>query len=291
MKISHRVNITKKPFHLFHRRRTVGQAYGNFHAHPGMEFLFIQHGFGQIVMNQHSYPVEPGTIFFFQPFQPHQLKIEPDDSIGYLRSIIIFDAYFLKKKLDSFPALQCFFLELWKGRLDQPLFRVDNQREALAQLYDHLDRKLLTRPPEKHVEIYTAFMIALLQLLEPHHTIHGIQKSIAQPRGQHYAEIMMQWIDNHLSEPFALEELAAHIHLTAPHTSRLFRSATGTTITDYLTSRRLEEACLLLQSTQLSVEEVGIRVGMPNASHFCTLFRKKMGVTPARFRKIYYEPL
>jgi len=66
--------------------------------------------------------------------------------------------------------------------------------------------------------------------------------------------------------------------------SRIFRQETGSSITDYLTARRIKQACRLLQTTSLPVDRVGIEVGLPNMSYFIQLFKKVTGVTPLKFR-------
>ncbi|MDQ1913493.1 AraC family transcriptional regulator [Paenibacillus sp. GD4] len=286
MRVSHNVNVGLKPFYLFHKNKTVGSVFENFHAHQGMEFLFIYHGQGTLKLSGRTYQIRSGSILIFQPFEVHRLVLERDDHIGYVRSIIIFDANVLNHYLIPFPALRRFFQHLWKGKLESPVFDVSEQLCEFTFLYENLHRSLKSQPKEEHNEIFVLFMIAFLQNLRPYSTRTPNGEGTVEQRKQHYAELIMQWIEEHYTEPFVLEKLAADLHLTTYHTSRLFRNATGNTITDYLIARRLKEACLLLQTTKLSVEEIGIRVGIPNPSHFCTIFGKKIGLTPAGFRKM-----
>jgi hypothetical protein len=50
--------------------------------------------------------------------------------------------------------------------------------------------------------------------------------------------------------------MADDIHLSKSYASRIFQQETGSSITDYVTARRLKQAYLLLETTTLSVEEV-----------------------------------
>jgi YesN/AraC family two-component response regulator len=97
----------------------------------------------------------------------------------------------------------------------------------------------------------------------------------------------MRWIEEHYREEISLETLAEETHLSKFYVSRIFREETGSSITDYLTARRIKQACRLLQTTDLSVEQIGIRVGYPNASYFIQLFKKVVGVTPLKYRNKY----
>ncbi|WP_039790620.1 helix-turn-helix domain-containing protein, partial [Paenibacillus riograndensis] len=52
-----------------------------------------------------------------------------------------------------------------------------------------------------------------------------------------------------------------------------------------LTARRIKQACRLLSTTDMPVEQIGIAVGFPNASYFNQLFKRVLGTTPLKYRK------
>jgi transcriptional regulator GlxA family with amidase domain len=52
----------------------------------------------------------------------------------------------------------------------------------------------------------------------------------------------------------------------------------------YMQEMRIERAKLLLTSTQLSIAAIATNVGLPNASHFATVFHAKVGVSPTQYR-------
>jgi two-component system response regulator YesN len=54
---------------------------------------------------------------------------------------------------------------------------------------------------------------------------------------------------------------------------------------DYLNFYRIEQAAHMLDSTELSVTEVGNRCGFWESSYFTKVFRKKTGMTPTEYRK------
>ncbi|MCZ8513505.1 helix-turn-helix transcriptional regulator [Paenibacillus filicis] len=69
------------------------------------------------------------------------------------------------------------------------------------------------------------------------------------------------------------------------HLCHLFRKATGSSIRDELTARRVKAAALLLATTELPVCAIAEQVGMPNGAHFSTVFRKRLGVSPSQYRR------
>ena len=87
-----------------------------------------------------------------------------------------------------------------------------------------------------------------------------------------------------LAEDVPLEEMAAAAYLSPFHFARLFKKVTGTSPHAYLAALRLERAQTLLATTDLSVTEVGARVGYTSPSHFAKAFRQATGLSPREFR-------
>jgi AraC-like DNA-binding protein len=88
-----------------------------------------------------------------------------------------------------------------------------------------------------------------------------------------------------LDQDLPLRELAAASYLSTFHFARLFKKLTGTSPHNYLAGIRATRAQLLLAETDLSVSEIGTRVGYLSGSHFTKAFRLATGATPREFRK------
>jgi AraC-like DNA-binding protein len=88
-----------------------------------------------------------------------------------------------------------------------------------------------------------------------------------------------------LDQDLTLRELAAASYLSPFHFARLFKKLTGASPHNYLAGIRATRAQLLLAETDLSVTEIGARVGYLSGSHFTKAFRLATGATPREFRK------
>jgi AraC-like DNA-binding protein len=88
-----------------------------------------------------------------------------------------------------------------------------------------------------------------------------------------------------LDQDLTLKALAAASYLSPFHFARLFKKLTGASPHNYLAGIRATKAQLLLAETDLSVTEVGARVGYLSGSHFTKAFRTATGATPREFRK------
>jgi transcriptional regulator GlxA family with amidase domain len=66
---------------------------------------------------------------------------------------------------------------------------------------------------------------------------------------------------------------------------RRFTQATGMAPLEYVHTLRLEEAKQMLESGDAPVEAVALEVGYQDASFFGRLFRRRVGLTPAQYRR------
>ena len=93
------------------------------------------------------------------------------------------------------------------------------------------------------------------------------------------------YIAGNLDGDLSLKVLAEQAGLSPFHFARLFRTVTGRTPHRYVMERRVEGALSLLRDGVLSLSEVALECGFASQSHFTTVFRQHIGVTPARYRK------
>ncbi|MCC2685426.1 MAG: AraC family transcriptional regulator [Paenibacillaceae bacterium] len=101
---------------------------------------------------------------------------------------------------------------------------------------------------------------------------------------EEWIALVADYINRHFASELSLHHLAEACHGTPFHLHRTFKKVRGITPATYIQQTRIAEAQVLLSSTELSVAEIGARVGLANPSHFVALFKKIYGTTPNRFR-------
>lgn len=92
-----------------------------------------------------------------------------------------------------------------------------------------------------------------------------------------------EYLKDHYEEDISLDMLAEKYYLNSSYLSRLFRQYTGTTLTDYLTTLRIEEAKRLLLTGRYKIYEISQKVGYRNDKYFFRVFRQKTGKSPSEF--------
>jgi len=94
----------------------------------------------------------------------------------------------------------------------------------------------------------------------------------------------VEHMQQHLSEPLPIPELAARVNLSPSRFRELFSAQTGLGPVQYLQRLRLRRARLLIGRTFLSVKEVMALVGYNDPSHFSREFRRYHGIAPSALR-------
>lgn len=86
------------------------------------------------------------------------------------------------------------------------------------------------------------------------------------------------------AEPLTVADLARVAGLSPAHFSRQFRAAFGESPHTYLLTRRVERAAALLRSTEHSVAEICMLVGLSSVGSFTASFTRLHGRTPTQYR-------
>jgi AraC family transcriptional regulator len=96
--------------------------------------------------------------------------------------------------------------------------------------------------------------------------------------------MVYEYVEANLSRDISLSALATTAAMSPFYFARLFKQTTGITPHQYVVQRRIERAKEMLRDPNISVLEVGIRVGYLDPKHFRDLFRRVVRATPTEYR-------
>jgi AraC-like DNA-binding protein len=82
-----------------------------------------------------------------------------------------------------------------------------------------------------------------------------------------------------------VQDLAEEVGCSREYLARQFRAATGVSPSDYLTQQRLRLAARRMRSGDEKLEAIARACGFAGANYLCRVFRQRVGVTPAQFRR------
>jgi transcriptional regulator GlxA family with amidase domain len=99
------------------------------------------------------------------------------------------------------------------------------------------------------------------------------------------------WLTAHSTASDALRQVTEHANIPERTLKRRFRAATGMTLIEYLQNLRVEKAKRLLEESAMPIDEISAAAGYEDASFFRRLFKRRMGLTPSQYRKMFQPVL
>lgn len=95
---------------------------------------------------------------------------------------------------------------------------------------------------------------------------------------------LQHYVDAHLCETLTLPALCKACNVSQTTANRLFRKHTGQSFLEYLTGKRIEKACALLDANpSIYVKTVAISCGFSDPLYFSKVFKAMVGCSPSEF--------
>jgi AraC-like DNA-binding protein len=100
-----------------------------------------------------------------------------------------------------------------------------------------------------------------------------------------------QFVQTHVEQPITLEQVVQHVHVSRFYFCKLFKKATGLTLTEYVARVRVEKAKSLLVDPSLRISEVAFAAGFGSIPQFNSVFKQHLGMPPTEFRVSLRDPV
>jgi len=117
-----------------------------------------------------------------------------------------------------------------------------------------------------------------------HHATPNVSENRQEETGHPEVDKLIRYLKEHYKSDISLKTLAAHVSMDEKYVSTLFKKKTGINVIQYLHQLRIDEAKRLLERTDMTVSEIGDRVGYENDNYFIKMFKRFTNFTPNAYR-------
>ncbi len=97
-------------------------------------------------------------------------------------------------------------------------------------------------------------------------------------------------IESDLTADLSLKAHAAFLNVNPSYLSTLFKKETGSTLTEYVNRKRVDQAIFLLNATDMQVQTIAQYCGIPDVNYFTKTFKRLVGKTPKEYRQSTRAP-
>jgi AraC-like DNA-binding protein len=246
------------------------------------DMLFVNNGVLYMTEDNKSYEITEGNMLVLEPGKHH---------IGHQASSEATEIYWVHfvhdapvRTLDSasipwsFPYAKGTDLDLAPHRQTMylPKFADFNGPDLLPVLNRMLE--LHHRATASGSLLLQAELASLLVKLQ-----EAAQRRYA-PRSRKLCDLAIAYLQRHATDPFSADHMEKALHYRFDYIARCLKLYTGKSPLQFKHGLQISEARSLLANADLSVAEVGERVGIDNVNYFIRLFRKETGITPGQYR-------
>ncbi|MFB9330181.1 helix-turn-helix domain-containing protein [Paenibacillus aurantiacus] len=263
---------------IFQSERTH-DFYINWHHHRELELLLVTDGILDVYIDDESVRLEAGDVAIIGANQLHR-----DRSIGVPMHYIVLQ-FDLEQFFDhsSMPYMR-FFSET-KNPLSQANYIFRENADAKAEAADCI-RSILHEATTKQTgyELAVSMLIKKLLLL---FIRSDTKKTLAESEDFDRARLrgVLDYVEAHLTDRIQVEEVCKLANMSYYYFVKFFKKAIGLSFTEYVNYRKIKWAERILLTKDMSVSEVGDRIGMPNMAHFYKMFKKYNDCSPKQFQK------
>ncbi len=257
------------------------------HFHESMELYFLLEGERFYFVEQDTYRISSHTAMLVGRNRIHKTSTVSNNPY-HKRFLLQFDAAVFDPLLEAMglPAMD----EIEKNYAAVASFS-DQDWDLICHLIEHL--KALCSQPDPMAESMIRFhAVELLSLFLRNRSSYQTLRykrsdsDLLVHTGVHQkVHEVARFLQQNCTDKISLDELASRFYLSRSYLTRIFRSITGFTVTEYQTFCRLQKAQLLLTDTDLSITEIASQTGFGNVTYFERVFKSSTGNTPLSYRR------
>ncbi len=245
------------------------------HFHDYYELLLPLTSPGNIFVNDQVYPLCRGTLYLIGENTLHR-TISDGSHARYVLHIS-------RQTLSDLSTSQTDFMQLTKQNFSRST--MDNEQMiGLIEQFQSLERNKNDGRFGSDIRQIGALLDLLIQVA-PILNAATAGESI-QNKDFIRVSPILDYIRDNLTEPLTLDQIANEFYISKHYLCRIFKTATGFSVMEYIIYSRVLRARQLLKEG-VSVQQAGERSGFSDNSHFIRTFGHLTGTSPGRYAREY----
>ncbi|MBE6380187.1 MAG: helix-turn-helix domain-containing protein [Lentisphaerae bacterium] len=249
--------------------------YQSIHCHDAIEIVYIAHGKGWCAIDSIIHPMLSGDLYIIPVGSSHEYYGE--SGLCYF-NVIFNEAIFLPEAGELYYQLN---LPHEQRALPVKCTFAPDVCDQILHLLEELNDELASTRRYALLRSRALFVDFIILLLR------NASRSTVMQTAKYRKGLgkVLFFIAENLNKKIVLGELAAIAGYSPEYLGQLFAREIGSTLTDYISTRRLERACNMLSDSSHTLEEIAASCGFFDASYLIKIFKKKLNITPAEFRR------
>ena len=259
--------------HLYKEEKAM-----DMHIHDCYELYYSISGGRQFLIDNRFYTIAPGDLFIINQYESHKLT-QIDTGVHERIVVDIYPDYVKSLSSADTDLNACF--------VNRPLrfqHKISLNKEQQQRFLYYIG-KITSATGFAHDIVEKCAFTELLVLINTLSNANVEENNTVSYKYNHQVDDILAYINQNISQPITIEQLAEHFYLSESYICRIFKAATGTTINKYITARRISIAKSLLNEG-VNVSEAYERSGFSDYSNFFKAFTKAVGMSPKKYANL-----
>lgn len=246
-------------------------------------YMLITGGRGRFEINNQPYDVSQNGFMIISPI--HLFKIITVDDDFSAQVLLTY-----KSILDITPSMEKVFKQLNRSlKIYKSPFLQLNDKEGLCifENMNNIKRRLFQTEHHLHTEViqnsFITFSLDWIDIWNNYHPIFVYSQE--QSRAEEIFSSFVKLLRTNYKEEHNVFYYASRLSLTEHHLNVVIKEITGHTVSTLIYELLYCKACILLNQSTYSIDEISEILHFSDASSFCKFFKKRAGITPLKYRK------
>mgnify|MGYP000033141340 CR=1 FL=1 len=248
------------------------------HWHDAMEILFCLNGEVTIQIDHEAFLLSRNQLVVFDSKEMHSIQ---SASPLYMFLCIHVD----KKQMALYcPDLELYHIQCQPLPLDHPK---STEYLTLCQLARDLTRSSIKKESTSTMRSDGIALLMLSDLIQSFSVYAPLGTATGEKKPNDALRVIISYVTEHYPEKITLNDISARIGFSKEYFCRFFKRSIGKTPIDYINDYRLNKVIRLLETGDAQITEICLECGFNNMGNFQRLFKRKTGITPLQYRKLY----
>jgi YesN/AraC family two-component response regulator len=252
------------------------------HWHMEPEIIKVEKGSVCVFVNNNEVYLSEGDIYYINSAIIHSFTIEPDSTFY----AIVFD-YNCITSVHNDSCDNNYFLPLRNNKSFIDLSHISSKEKTeITKVID----EIININHLKTTGYDLKFKVQLLRLFEcflNFNLLTDLSREKYNKEITNYESLKktLVYINENCSSEISINKLAEMSYVSPNYFCKFFKAKMGVTPIEYINQKRINDATVLLQSTNYKVLDIAMMTGFQNFSYFSKMFKKMKNLSPSDYRR------
>ncbi|MDR0375459.1 MAG: AraC family ligand binding domain-containing protein [Treponema sp.] len=233
---------------------------------PEFQMVYVTEGQGTFRCEEKTFAVRPGNVMLLLPEIKHQYR--PDFETGWHEYWVGFNGGYFKQLLAQ-------------GIIPREKFFFDTGlHDGIAALFGQIFDEIRNQRPLYQFKACAGILSLLSEILA-----HDRRRD--QPNYyQKIVERAKSFMKKNIFGAINIALISDNVGMSASRLNDIFKAYTGMAVYQYYIHLKINEALIILEEEDASIQNVALRLGFEDPCYFSRLFKNKVGVAPSKWRNL-----